>query len=97
MDAKIEAFTAQPQDESARLDSFLSAALAGVPRSMAQQLIAAGKVLLNGKEAKPSATVQVGDIIEMRFGERIMRVEVLSVAEHAVKADAAELYRVLEA
>ena len=61
MDAKIEAFTAQPQDESARLDSFLSAALAGVPRSMAQQLIAAGNVLLNGAPAPKSARLRAGD------------------------------------
>ncbi len=80
-----------------RLDKYLKVSRLIKRRTVANEAAGQGKVLLNGKEAKPSATVQVGDIIEMRFGERIMRVEVLSVAEHAVKADAAELYRVLEA
>ena len=80
-----------------RLDKYLKVSRLIKRRTVATEAAGQGKVLLTGKEATPSATVQVGDIIEMRFGERVMRVEVLSVAEHAAKADAAELYRVLEA
>ena len=61
MDSKREAFTACQQDEGTRLDSFLSAALEGVTRSMAQQLIAAGNVLLNGAPAPKSARLHAGD------------------------------------
>ena len=85
------------QATSMRLDKYLKVSRIIKRRSDANDACSTGHITVNGKEAKPSATVQVGDIIEMRFGERIMRVEVLSVAEHAVKVDAAELYRVLEA
>ncbi len=61
MDSKREAFTACQEDEGTRLDSFLSAALEGVTRSMAQQLIAAGNVLLNGAPAPKSARLHAGD------------------------------------
>ena len=50
-------------------------------------------VALNGKTAKPSHDVKEGDIIEISFGQGALKVEVLSVAEHALKADAAGMYR----
>ena len=52
-------------------------------------------MLLNGKPAKPGAKLKVGDIITLRFGERLTDVEVLSLNEHAFKQDAQNMYRVI--
>ena len=51
--------------------------------------------MVNGKPARASYAVKPGDILELRFGERILRVEVVSVAEHAGKDEAAAMYREL--
>jgi len=51
--------------------------------------------MLGGREAKPSAMVKVGDIISVRFGERLTQYEVVTLNEHVVKADAAGMYRVI--
>ena len=48
---------------------------------------------MNGKPAKASYQVKTGDIIEIAFGQRTMKVEVHEIAEHALKADAAGMYR----
>ena len=51
---------------------------------------------MNGKAAKPSRDIKVGDVIELSFGQNKLKVEVLSVAEHAAKSDAAGMYREIE-
>ena len=51
------------------------------------------RITVNGKSAKASYQVKTGDIIEIAFGQRTMKVEVLEIAEHALKADAAGMYR----
>ena len=48
-----------------------------------------------GKVAKPGAEVKIGDVLEIRFGDRASRYEVLSISEHAPKAEAADMYRTL--
>ena len=54
-----------------------------------------GRVTVNGATAKPARTVKEGDIIEIHFGERALKVEVLSVAENVRKEQAADMYKVL--
>ena len=78
-----------------RLDKFLKVSRIIKRRSVANDAADTGHVTLNGKEAKPSADVRVGDIIEVRFGERMTRYEVVSLSEHALKSDAAGMYRIL--
>ena len=56
-------------------------------------VLAAGRVLVNGKTARASYDVKVGDIIEIGFGEKTVRAEVLAVAETVRKENAAELFR----
>ena len=51
------------------------------------------RVTVNGKVARASYEVKEGDVIAIRFGERILTVEVAAVQENAGKADAAALYR----
>lgn len=76
-----------------RLDKYLKVSRLIKRRTIANEACDAERVLVNGKPARASYEVKVGDRIEMRFGERAVRVEVLAVAEHAPKADAPALYR----
>ena len=62
---------------------------------MANEACDAGRVLLNDKVARASAAVKVGDIIEIRFGEKAVRAEVLDVSETVRKEEAKEMYRYL--
>ena len=66
-----------------------------VKRTVANEACDAGRVLLNGKTARASAAVKVGDIIEIQFGTRTVKVEVLDVQETVRKEGAQELFRYL--
>lgn len=78
-----------------RLDKYLKVSRLIKRRTLANEACDHGKVKIGGKEAKAGATVKVGDILEMRFGEKVYRYEVLSIAEHATKDDAELMYRAL--
>jgi len=60
---------------------------------MANEICSQGRVQINGRIAKPGNTVKEGDIITIRFGDRIRQYEILAVNEHANKSDAQEMYR----
>lgn len=62
---------------------------------MANEACDAGRVMVNGKVAKASVNVKEGDVIEVGFGTRAVKVEVLNVAETVKKDEAKELYRYL--
>jgi len=64
-------------------------------RTVANEACEAGRVLVNDKPAKASLNVKTGDVIEIRFGEKAVRVEVLDVQETVKKDEAKELYRYL--
>ena len=51
---------------------------------------------LNGKQAKPSTEVKVGDVMEIRFGEKMAKYRILAVAETVRKADAGAMYELIE-
>lgn len=55
----------------------------------------AGRVLINDRPAKASAQVKEGDVLEIQFGSKAVRVEVLNVQETVKKEEAQELYRYL--
>ncbi len=78
-----------------RLDKFLKVSRIIKRRTVANEACDQGRVSLNQKPAKASAEVKVGDVIEIRFGERIFKAEILNIAEHVLKNDAAEMYKVL--
>ncbi|MDR2514910.1 MAG: RNA-binding S4 domain-containing protein [Christensenellaceae bacterium] len=78
-----------------RLDKFLKVSRIIKRRSVANEVSDAGRVTINGKVAKPSAEVKPGDVLELRFGEKLSRFEILSISEHVPKAGAADLYRPL--
>ncbi len=76
-----------------RLDKYLKVSRLIKRRTVAAEAASGGRISVNGRTAKPSHDVKEGDIIEISFGQGSLKVEVLSVAEHALKADAASLYR----
>ncbi len=78
-----------------RLDKFLKVSRIIKRRTVANEACDAGRVSINGKTAKASAEVKAGDVIEIRFGERLFKAEVLNVTEHVAKGDASELYKVI--
>ena len=78
-----------------RLDKFLKLSRIIKRRTVANEACDSSYVLVNGKVAKASYDVKIGDVLELRFGEKTMRVEVLQIAEHVGKGDAADLYKVL--
>lgn len=78
-----------------RLDKYLKVSRLIKRRTVANEAADAGRVLLNGKEAKPSAQVKVGDIIEIGFGTKSVKVEVLAIADTTKKDEAKELFKYL--
>lgn len=78
-----------------RLDKFLKISRLIKRRTVANEACDAGRVMVNGKPAKASVKIKVGDIIEIQFGEKIVKVEVLNVQETVKKEEAADLYRYL--
>ena len=78
-----------------RLDKFLKVSRLIKRRTVANVACVAGRVLVNDKPAKASLNVKTGDVIEIQFGTKAVRVEVLDVQETVKKDDAKELYRYL--
>jgi len=78
-----------------RLDKYLKVSRLIKRRTVANEACDTGRVEVNGRIARASYDVKEGDRITIRFGERALTVEVLSVAESAGKAEAAALYREL--
>ena len=79
-----------------RLDKYLKVSRLIKRRTLANEVADAGRVLVGGKPAKASYAVKVGDEIEITFGNRPVKVRVLSVAEPKGKDVARELYEVIE-
>ncbi|MBR1390444.1 MAG: RNA-binding S4 domain-containing protein [Lachnospiraceae bacterium] len=78
-----------------RLDKYLKVSRLIKRRTVANEACDAGRVLVNGKTAKASSDVKVGDTIEIMFGEKTVKVEVLGIADTSRKEEAAELFRYL--
>ena len=79
-----------------RLDKFLKVSRIIKRRTVANDACDAEHVTVNGKRAKASYDVKEGDVIEVTFGERSLRVRVLNVKEYTTKAEASSLYEVLQ-
>ena len=78
-----------------RLDKFLKVSRLIKRRTVANDACDAGRVMINDKPAKASQTVKVGDVIEIGFGAKAVKVEVLDIQETTKKDDAKELFRYL--
>ena len=75
-----------------RLDKYLKVSRIIKRRTVANEAAGLGRVQINGKVAKASSEVKEGDVLTLLMGGKHMRVRVLSVQEHAAKADASSMY-----
>ena len=78
-----------------RLDKYLKVSRIIKSRTVANEACDGGRVTLNGKVAKPGAEVHVGDIMTIRFGDKLGRYEILAVEETVRRGDAANMYRIV--
>ena len=78
-----------------RLDKFLKVSRLIKRRTVANEACDAGRVLVNDKSAKASYDVKNGDIIEIQFGTRNVKVEVLDIQETTKKEEAKDLFKYL--
>ena len=78
-----------------RLDKFLKVSRLIKRRTVANEACDAGRVLVNGKTAKASVKVKTGDVIEIQFGTRTVKVEVLELQETTKKEEAKDLFKYL--
>lgn len=78
-----------------RIDKFLKNARIIKRRTIAKEACEQGRVMVNGKGAKPGTELKIGDVIEINFGTNTVKVEVLELLEHVPKDKAENLYRTL--
>lgn len=79
-----------------RLDKFLKVSRVIKRRTLAKEVCDGGRVSINGKIAKPGTEIKAGDILELDFGTKRVKIEIISAPE-TVRADQAkDLYKVLE-
>lgn len=79
-----------------RLDKYLKLTRIIKRRTVAKDAGESGIVSINGKVAKPSTQVKIGDIIEIQFPQSSYKVKVVDIKEHVKKEDAISMYEVLE-
>lgn len=78
-----------------RLDKYLKVSRLIKRRTVANEACDAGRVLINDKIAKASTEVKVGDVIEIGFGTKSVKVEVLDIQDTTKKDEAKELFKYL--
>ena len=78
-----------------RLDKYLKVSRIIKRRTIANEACAAGRVTINDKIAKPGSEVAPGDVITIRFGERMSKYRVISVAETVRKEQASDMFEIL--
>lgn len=78
-----------------RLDKFLKVSRIIKRRSVAKEACDKGVVTINGKVAKSGSEVKIGDVLEIKFGENLVKYKITEIKEHVLKNDAKEMYEVL--
>ena len=76
-----------------RLDKYLKVSRLIKRRTVANEACDGERVMVNGRTAKASYDVKIGDILEIHFGQKTVKVEVLDLSESTKKADAVAMYR----
>lgn len=79
-----------------RLDKFLKVSRLIKRRTVAKDVSEQGRVMINGREAKPSSSLKVGDEITVQFGQKLVTVKVERLADTTRKEEAATLYTVVK-
>lgn len=78
-----------------RLDKYLKVTRLIKRRTVANEACDAGRIYVNGKQARASYDIKIGDIIEIRMGANPLKAKVLSVSEYATKDSAHEQYEII--
>ncbi|BAK57201.1 RNA-binding S4 domain-containing protein [Candidatus Arthromitus sp. SFB-mouse-Japan] len=78
-----------------RLDKFLKVTRIIKRRTVAKDACDSDKVLINGKLSKPSSKVNVGDVLEIIFGNNNFKIEILDIKENVRKDEAEKMYRII--
>lgn len=79
-----------------RIDKYLKVSRIVKRRTIAKELVAAGRITKQGKAVKPSYQVQLNDILVIRFGNKLVTIEVLVLNENAAKAVADHMYKLIK-
>ena len=79
-----------------RLDKYLKVSRLIKRRTVANEACDGGRVSVNGKIAKAGTEIRPDDVIEIRFGEKTMKAEVVKVTEYADKSNADTMYKIIE-
>ncbi len=79
-----------------RLDKYLKVSRLIKRRTVANEACDAEKIIVNGKPARASYDVKIGDVIEINMGQKTLKVSVEKVTEYVTKETAAELYKVVQ-
>lgn len=79
-----------------RLDKFLKVSRIIKRRTLSKEMSEASRVKVNGKVAKPSTKLKIGDVIEVEFGRSVLTVKVLELREHVLKDDSHMLYEIID-
>lgn len=79
-----------------RLDKYLKVSRIIKRRTVANEACDADHVTVNGRRAKASYDVKEGDLLEITFGQRTLRIKVLAVKDNVAKADASAMYEIIE-
>ena len=79
-----------------RLDKYLKVSRIIKRRTVAKEACESGRVSINGKVAKPSTNLKEDDIIEIVFGNKVLKAKIINLAEHVRKEDAKNMYEIIE-
>lgn len=79
-----------------RIDKFLKVSRLIKRRTVAKDVSEQGRVWLNGREAKPSARVKIGDELAIQFGQKLVTVRIERISESARKEEAGEMYTIVK-
>lgn len=79
-----------------RLDKYLKVSRIIKRRTVAKEACEGGRVSINGKVAKPSTNLKEDDIIEIVFGNKVLKAKIINLAEHVRKEDAKNMYEIIE-
>ena len=78
-----------------RLDKFLKVSRIIKRRSVAKEVADKGRIQINGKLAKSSSTLKVGDVLQIQFGNKTLEVKVLALQDSTIKEEASKMYEIL--
>ena len=79
-----------------RLDKYLKVSRIIKRRTVAKEVCESGRITINDKVAKPSTKIKEGDIIEITFANRVLKAQIINIAEHVRKENAKEMYIIIE-